>query len=105
MTKIWPLRTTGPTIPSMFLDKRLEDDKNYGFSIFKPNTNACMKWLDDQPKGSVVYVSFGSVAALEVEQMEEIAWGLRMSNRCFLWVVRASEEAKLLKNFVDRGDV
>jgi len=101
MTKIWPLRTIGPTIPSMFLDKRLEDDKNYGFSIFKPNTDACMKWLDDQPKGSVVYVSFGSVAALEVEQMEEIAWGLRMSNRCFLWVVRASEEAKLPKNFVE----
>jgi pathogen-inducible salicylic acid glucosyltransferase len=101
MTKIWPLRAIGPTIPSMFLDKRLEGDKNYGFSIFKPNTDACMKWLDDQPKGSVVYVSFGSVAALEVEQMEEIAWGLRMSNRCFLWVVRASEEAKLPKNFVE----
>ncbi|KAE8038041.1 hypothetical protein FH972_010587 [Carpinus fangiana] len=87
MAKIWRLRTIGPTIPSMFLDKRLEDDKNYGFSIFKPNTDACMKWLNDQPKGSVVYVSFGSVAALDVEQMEEIAWGLRMSNKCFLWVL------------------
>jgi len=101
MAKIWRLRTIGPTIPSMFLDKRLEDDKNYGFSIFKPSTDTCMKWLHDQPKGSVVYVSFGSVAALEVEQMEEIAWGLRMSNNCFLWVVRESEEAKLPKNFVE----
>ncbi|GLT64025.1 hypothetical protein SLA2020_365420 [Shorea laevis] len=51
MAKIWPLRTIGPTIPSMFLDKRDEDDKNYGFSIFKPNTNACMKWLNGCPKG------------------------------------------------------
>jgi pathogen-inducible salicylic acid glucosyltransferase len=101
MAKMWPLRTIGPTIPSMFLDKRMEDDKEYGLSIFKPNTDACMKWLNDRPKGSVVYVSFGSVATLKVEQMEEIAWGLRMSNRCFLWVVRASEEAKLLKNFVE----
>ncbi|XP_059450670.1 UDP-glycosyltransferase 74E2-like [Corylus avellana] len=101
MAKIWPLRTIGPTIPSMFLDKRLEDDKNYGFDIFKPNTDACMKWLNGRPKGSVVYVSFGSMVAFEVEQMEEIAWGLRMSNRCFLWVVRESEEVKLPKNFVE----
>ncbi|XP_059459420.1 mogroside IE synthase-like [Corylus avellana] len=101
MAKLWPLRTIGPTIPSMFLDKRLEDDKNYGFDIFKPNTDTCMKWLNGRPKGSVVYVSFGSLVAFEVEQMEEIAWGLRMSNRCFLWVVREAEEEKLPKNFVE----
>ncbi|XP_062175714.1 mogroside IE synthase-like [Alnus glutinosa] len=101
MEKIWPLGTIGPTIPSMFLDKRIEDDKSYGFSIFKPNMDACMKWLNDSPKGSVVYVSFGSSAALEVEQMQELAWGLRMSNRCFLWIVRASEEVKLPKSFVE----
>ncbi|XP_040992312.1 mogroside IE synthase-like [Juglans microcarpa x Juglans regia] len=101
MSKIMPLRTVGPTIPSMFLDKRLEGDVDYGFEIFKPNTDACVKWLNDRPKGSVVYVSFGSMAALEAEQMQELAWGLRMSNNYFLWVVRASEEAKLPKNFVE----
>jgi pathogen-inducible salicylic acid glucosyltransferase len=101
MAKIWPLRTIGPTIPSMFLDRRLKDDNVYGFSIFKPSTDACMTWLNDRTKGSVVYVSFGSMAALEVEQMQELAWGLRMSNRYFLWVVRESEEAKLPENFVE----
>ncbi|KAB1223562.1 UDP-glycosyltransferase 74F2 [Morella rubra] len=101
MTKIWPLRTIGPTLPSMFLDKRLEDDDAYGFSIFKPNTDACMKWLNGRPKGSVVYVSFGSMAVLEVEQMQELAWGLRMSNSSFLWVVRASEETKLPEKFIE----
>jgi pathogen-inducible salicylic acid glucosyltransferase len=85
-------RTLGPTIPFMFLDKRLDDDKDYGLSIFKPNTDTCMKWLNDRPKGSVVYVSFGSMAAFEVEQMKELAWELRMSNNYFLWVVSASEE-------------
>ena len=101
MTEIWPLRTIGPTIPSMYLDKRIEDDKDYGFCIFEPNSDACMKWLNDHAKGSVIYVSFGSLAALNAEQMEELAWGLRMSNSYFLWVVRASEEAKLPKNFVE----
>ncbi|KAG6680706.1 hypothetical protein I3842_13G056300 [Carya illinoinensis] len=101
MSKIIPMRTVGPTIPSMFLDKQLENDKDYGLSIFKPNVDACLKWLNDRSKGSVVYVSVGSMAILEVEQMQELAWGLRMSNNYFLWVVRASEEAKLPKNFVE----
>jgi pathogen-inducible salicylic acid glucosyltransferase len=85
MAKIWPLRmiyrTLRPTIPFMFLDKRLDDDKDCGLNIFKPmNTDAWMKWLNDRAKGSAVYVSFGSMAAFEVEQMEELAWELRMSD-------------------------
>ncbi|KAK6238767.1 hypothetical protein QUC31_004236 [Theobroma cacao] len=34
--------------------------------------------------------------------MEEIAWGLKGSESYFLWVVRASEEAKLPKDFMDQ---
>ncbi|KAI8015407.1 UDP glycosyltransferase 9 [Camellia lanceoleosa] len=59
-----------------------------------------MKWLDEQPNGSVIYVSFGSSAKLGVDQMEELACGLRGSNCHFLWVVRATEEFKLPKHFV-----
>ncbi|TXG72998.1 hypothetical protein EZV62_001577 [Acer yangbiense] len=50
---------------------------------------------------SVVYVSFGSLAALGEEQMEELAWGLKRSNSYFLWVVRESEEKKLPSNFIE----
>ncbi|CAI0459500.1 unnamed protein product [Linum tenue] len=49
--------------------------------------------------GSVIYVSFGSMASLGPEQMEELSHGLKNSNHYFLWVVRASEEAKLPVNF------
>ncbi|KAL7201240.1 hypothetical protein ACSBR1_033031 [Camellia fascicularis] len=100
MAKFLPLRTIGPTIPSMFLDKRLQDDTEYGLSIFKPNTGTCMNWLEERPNGSVVYVSFGSLAELGVDQMEELAWGLGDSNYHFLWVVGSKEEAKLPKDFV-----
>ncbi|KAK0588594.1 hypothetical protein LWI29_003011 [Acer saccharum] len=96
------LKTVGPTIPSMYLDKQLEDDKGYGFNIFKPNSDACMKWLTDRAKGSVVYVSFGSAAKPKAEQMEELAYGLKASDKHFLWVVRASEQAKLPENFVSQ---
>ncbi|KAL2525398.1 UDP-glycosyltransferase 74E2 [Abeliophyllum distichum] len=99
MTKLWPVKTIGPTIPSMYLDKRLHDDKEYGLSVFKPITDSCMKWLNEKPTHSVIYVSFGSIAQVGLEQMEELAMGLKMSNKNFLLVVRKSEEDKLPKNF------
>ncbi|KAF3665496.1 UDP-glycosyltransferase 74F1 [Capsicum annuum] len=69
MDKIYPIKTIGPTIPSMYLDKRLRDDKD--------------------------------LANVKAEQMEELAWGLKNSNKNFLWVVRSSEESKLPKNFLE----
>ncbi|XP_011082052.1 UDP-glycosyltransferase 74F2-like [Sesamum indicum] len=99
MAKILPVKTIGPTTPSMYLDKRLTEDKDYDLSIFKP-VNSCMKWLEERTNKSVIYVSFGSMAKLEGEQMEELALGLKMTNKYFLWVVRSSEESKLPKSFV-----
>ena len=92
---IWPL------IPSFYLDKQLDDDKEYGRSLFKPNPDGCNEWLDSKETGSVVYVSFRSLAALGEEQMAEIAWGLKRCDCCFLWVVRESERKKLPSNFVE----
>ncbi|KAM7510948.1 hypothetical protein LguiB_009823 [Lonicera macranthoides] len=101
MTKLWPLRTIGPTIPSLYLDGKLQDDKDYGLNVYTPNINACIEWLNERQNASVVYVSFGSLAKLGTEQMEELARGLRASNEYFLWVVRSSEDAKLPKFFLD----
>jgi len=47
----------------------------------------CIEWLDRQPTGSVVYVSFGSAGSLSVEQTAELAAGLEDSGHRFLWVV------------------
>ena len=100
MASQWPFKTIGPAIPSMYLDKRLKDDKEYGLNLFKPVMDICMKWLDTKEIGSVVYISFGSMATLGEEQMEEITWGLKNSNCYFLWVVRDAEEKKLPNNFL-----
>ncbi|XP_028765422.1 UDP-glycosyltransferase 74G1-like [Neltuma alba] len=100
MRKIWlNLRTVGPTIPYKFLNNNntLEDDEeDYGFAIFK--SEECTKWLDNQPKQSVVFVSLGTMVSISQEQMEELAMGLIDSGITFLWVVRESEEAKLPVN-------
>ncbi|KAL2335487.1 hypothetical protein Fmac_016700 [Flemingia macrophylla] len=96
--EIWPkFRSIGPNIPSMLLDKRFEGDQDYEVTQFK--SDKCMEWLDCKPKGSVVYVSFGSLATFDEKQMEEVAFCLRENSSYFLWVVRASEENKLPKNF------
>jgi hydroquinone glucosyltransferase len=50
--------------------------------------SACLDWLDRQPTGSVVYVSFGSAGSHSVEQTAELAAGLEASGHRFLWVVR-----------------
>ncbi|XP_071729778.1 UDP-glycosyltransferase 74G1-like [Rutidosis leptorrhynchoides] len=99
MKKMWPLKVIGPTLPSMYLDKRLEDDKDYGINLVKANHSECMNWLNDKPKGSVVYVAFGSMAQLGPEQMEELACALRDSDANFMWVARTDEEEKLPKGF------
>ncbi|XVE52585.1 hypothetical protein DITRI_Ditri02bG0133500 [Diplodiscus trichospermus] len=49
---------------------------------------SCISWLDKQEYRSVIYVSFGSLAAINETQLLEIAWGLANSKQPFLWVVR-----------------
>ncbi|CAL9128138.1 unnamed protein product [Musa textilis] len=100
-------RTIGPTVPSRHLDGRFPSDSHYGFHLLAPSVAPCMNWLDSKPPASVVYVSFGSMAALCQEQVEELAQGLSATGKHFLWVVRSSEADKLPPGFVegcgDRG--
>ncbi|KAL6594974.1 hypothetical protein ACP70R_048077 [Stipagrostis hirtigluma subsp. patula] len=48
----------------------------------------CLEWLDKQDVGSVLYVSFGSVASMDGNELLEAAWGLANSLSPFLWVIR-----------------
>ncbi|XP_040991376.1 hydroquinone glucosyltransferase-like [Juglans microcarpa x Juglans regia] len=48
----------------------------------------CLRWLDNQPCGSVLFVSFGSGGTLSSDQLEELASGLELSGQKFLWVAR-----------------
>ncbi|KAI4354084.1 hypothetical protein L6164_002984 [Bauhinia variegata] len=96
-TKIWPkLRTIGPAIPSIFLDKRLKDDEDYGCALFK--SEECIKCLDKRAKGSVLFVSFGSLVALNEGQMGEIACGLRDSGYYFLWLLPIPQSDALVED-------
>ncbi|CAM0908766.1 unnamed protein product [Alopecurus aequalis] len=56
--------------------------------FWKPEEEECMSWLDAQPARSVVYVAFGSFTMFDRRQFEELALGLELSGKAFLWVVR-----------------
>ena len=58
---------------------------------FLPEDSTCLKWLDQQPPGSVIYVAFGSFTIFSPAQFQELALGLELCNRPFLWVVRPAD--------------
>ncbi|KAL4336831.1 hypothetical protein AHAS_Ahas12G0049500 [Arachis hypogaea] len=55
---------------------------------FQVNRLECLRWLDNQPPRSVLYISFGSGGTTSQEQLNEIAFGLELTGHKFLWVVR-----------------
>ncbi|KAL2940431.1 UDP-glycosyltransferase 76B1 [Bienertia sinuspersici] len=57
-------------------------------SIKHDKDYSSITWLDTQAPNSVLYVSFGTLAAISKEQFLEVAWGLAKSKQPFLWVVR-----------------
>ncbi|KAJ4806776.1 Glycosyltransferase [Rhynchospora pubera] len=52
----------------------------------------CLTWLDSHPKGSVIFLCFGSVVALLIDQIKQIAIGLERSSQRFLWVLRSTND-------------
>ena len=71
-------------------------------SLWKEDT-ACIDWLGKMEPRSVVYVNFGSMTNLAMEQLLEFAWGLADSNQFLLWVIRpdlvSGEKAILPEDF------
>ncbi|RDX61906.1 putative UDP-rhamnose:rhamnosyltransferase 1, partial [Mucuna pruriens] len=50
--------------------------------------NTILNWLDEQEKGSVLYVAFGSEVILSDEDFTEIAMGLELSGFPYFWVLK-----------------
>ncbi|GJN18354.1 hypothetical protein PR202_gb05507 [Eleusine coracana subsp. coracana] len=67
--------------------------------------HGCIRWLDEQPDESVLYVCFGSGGTLSTEQTAELAAGLEASGQRFLWVVRfPSDKDKSASYFGAAGE-
>ncbi|XP_039139643.1 UDP-glycosyltransferase 71K1-like [Dioscorea cayenensis subsp. rotundata] len=85
--------TVGPLLAS---EKKEKDEKKH----------ECIKWLDEQPKKSVVFLCFGSMGCFDKEMVKEIALGLEKSEQRFLWALRTpSKENALIPSDADLGEV
>ncbi|CAK8537698.1 unnamed protein product [Lathyrus sativus] len=82
--KIPPIYAVGPLLdlkgnPSAKLDQAQRD--------------LILKWLDEQPYKSVVFLCFGSIGiSFGPSQIREIAFGLKNSGIRFLWAVKSPPE-------------
>ncbi|CAL4936058.1 unnamed protein product [Urochloa decumbens] len=68
---------------------------------FLPEDARCIGWLDARPDRSVVYVAFGSFTVFDPRQFEELALGLELTGRPFLWVVRPDFASGFSKAWLD----
>ncbi|KAL2924133.1 Zeatin O-xylosyltransferase, partial [Bienertia sinuspersici] len=57
----------------------------------------CLEWLNKQEKGSVIYVSFGSITSLTDDQINELANGLDRCGKKFIWVLRNADPNDVVK--------
>lgn len=64
-----------------------------GESELSPDADGCLRWLDSKPDGSVVYISFGTLAHFTPPELRELARGLDLSGRNFVWVNKAAADA------------
>ncbi|KAK9998390.1 hypothetical protein SO802_017993 [Lithocarpus litseifolius] len=90
-----PVYTVGPVVldlkgpPNPALDEAERDN--------------IMKWLDDQPPSSVVFLCFGSLGRFGGTQVKEMALGLQRSGRRFLWCLRSPTSNDVLpEGFLDQ---
>ncbi|KAJ0795184.1 putative UDP-glucuronosyl/UDP-glucosyltransferase, UDP-glycosyltransferase family [Helianthus annuus] len=58
-----------------------------GYSLWKEEPE-CVQWLHSKEPNSVVYVNFGSITVMSLENLVEFGWGLVNSNHNFLWIIR-----------------
>jgi UDP:flavonoid glycosyltransferase YjiC (YdhE family) len=72
-----------PVIPVGQLPTTTYEDENEDLSW-----REIKHWLDNQEKGKVVYVAFGSEAKPSQHELTEIALGLEKSELPFFWVLR-----------------
>ncbi|KAF8094928.1 hypothetical protein N665_0348s0011 [Sinapis alba] len=56
-------------------------------SLLEEN-KSCIEWLNKQKRNSVIFVSLGSLAIMETNEVMEMASGFDSSNQHFLWVIK-----------------
>ncbi|GJN29325.1 hypothetical protein PR202_gb17543 [Eleusine coracana subsp. coracana] len=84
--KVW---TVGPV--SLYHQNRAVTLATRGKTAACVDAEDCLRWLDGKEPGSVIYVSFGSIAQANAKQAVELGLGLEASGHAFVWAVRDAD--------------
>ncbi|KAH7528665.1 hypothetical protein FEM48_Zijuj05G0096200 [Ziziphus jujuba var. spinosa] len=71
----------------LLLNRIPEHPLKLKYSLWKEESE-CLQWLNTKPKGSVLYVNFGSIAVMSPQQFAEFGYGIANSKHPFLWIIR-----------------
>ncbi|KAL0416971.1 UNVERIFIED_CONTAM: UDP-glycosyltransferase 74B1 [Sesamum latifolium] len=85
------------------LEMRSRQTQNMEAAYVNPGAASAQNGSTVCPK-LVVYVSFGSMARISANQVEQIAYGLIDTKLSFLWVVREHENKTIPSEFLNRLD-
>ncbi|KAK9924220.1 hypothetical protein M0R45_032602 [Rubus argutus] len=98
--KVPPVFPVGP-----ILNVKSHDDK-VGSEKLNQKSDI-LKWLDDQPPLSVVFLCFGSMGSIGEDQMKQIAYTLEQGGFRFLWSLRQppEEEAIFPSDYADYSTI
>ncbi|KAH7533584.1 hypothetical protein FEM48_Zijuj04G0146800 [Ziziphus jujuba var. spinosa] len=86
----------------LLLNRIPEHPLKLKYSLWKEESE-CLQWLNTKPKGSVLYVNFGSIAVMSPEQLMEFGYGIANSKHPFLWIIRPDLVVDRYSNQRDRG--
>ncbi|KAK7385251.1 hypothetical protein VNO78_30965 [Psophocarpus tetragonolobus] len=95
LSQFYLVRPVGPLFKNPL---ELTNNNNIRGDFFK--SDDCIEWLNSRSHGSVVYISFGTIVPLSVEQIGEFAHGLLESEVSFLWVLKPHEREEAVKGNV-----
>ncbi|KAI3675774.1 hypothetical protein L1987_85367 [Smallanthus sonchifolius] len=74
-----PVFAVGPVLN--FEEKKKKDDDD-------DKSEGIMRWLNDQPESSVVFLCFGSMGSFNEKQVAEMAVAIERSGHRFIWSLR-----------------
>ncbi|GJN37322.1 hypothetical protein PR202_gb26260 [Eleusine coracana subsp. coracana] len=63
----------------------------------------CIQLLDSMKPGSVIFVSFGSLACTAPHQVVELGLGLEASKKPFIWVIKAGDKFPEVEKWLAEG--
>ncbi|KAM1140119.1 hypothetical protein ACFX19_040926 [Malus domestica] len=87
-----PVWGVGPLLPETYWNRNPNPNPNRPVEENQRQSNYTeddvVQWLDSKPRGSVLYVAFGSEVGPNAEEYPQLASALEESTRPFIWVIQ-----------------